>query len=388
MTSLLIKLFVKNKDNTDNPKVRKSYGVLATTTGIIVNILLFAGKLTIGIISMSVSIIADAFNNITDASSSVVTLFGFRFSEKRADADHPLGHGRFEYVSALIVDIIIIVVGIEFFKSSVEKIISPEIVSMSVPIIILLGIAVAIKIWLFFFYGKIAKAINSPAIRGVAFDSISDACATTVVLVSALIAQFTSLKIDGYAGLIVACMILFTGVKVAKETIDLLLGKSPDKHYVDKIYEFVRRYPDVVNIHDVMVHDYGPSRQIVTFHAEVPSTTDFCKAHDIIDQIEHDMQKELGAIVTIHLDPITINDERYDKLKDLTVTAVKSVYEALSIHDFRIVFAGERINVIFDLSVPLDYKSSPDIIREKVTARLAELDPRLKPIITIEHPFV
>lgn len=388
MTSLLIRLFVKDRDNVGDPTVRNRYALLASITGIVLNILLFASKLTLGLITFSVAVVADAFNNMSDASSSVVTLVGFRMSGKHADKKHPMGHGRLEYISAFIVDMLIIVVGFELFMSSIDKIITPELPDVSNALLILLGVAILVKLWLFFYYGKIAKKINSAAIRAASFDSISDTIATTLVLVSALISRYAHIAIDGWAGIIVAAFILFTGFKAAKETIELLLGSTPDPEFVKKIYEFVKNYPQVIGIHDVMVHDYGPGRLIVSFHAEVPSGSNFCYAHDVVDCIERDMHDQFGCIVTIHIDPIDVNDERVNEMRKLAEETAKEVDESFTIHDFRMTYGGKHYNMIFDLSIPTDSKYDDEEAAKLVAERIKEKNPDCFAVIKAEHPFV
>lgn len=388
MTNLLIKLFVKNKNDVEDPVVRGNYATLSSVTGIIANFLLFIGKLIIGIFSKSVSIIADAFNNIGDAGSSVVTLIGFRLSGKHADKEHPLGHGRLEYITAFIVDVLIIFVGVELFKTSVEKIIEPGDTAIGTVTLVFLGVAILVKLWLFFFYRKIAKTINSQAIKSASFDSISDVVATTLVFVSALISKFTSVNIDGYAGILVAAFIFYTGIKAAKETIDLLLGGSPDKEILKKISEFVKRYPEVIGIHDVMVHDYGPGRQIISFHAEVSAKSDFSYVHDVIDNIERDFQKEYGYLVTIHLDPIVVDDEKVSEMYDFVKETVKEVDENFTIHDFRMTYGGNHINLIFDLSIPVDSKYNDDEAAKAVEDKIKSVKPECNCVIRAEHPFV
>ena len=388
MTSLLIRLFVKDRDNVGDPTVRNRYALLASITGIVLNILLFASKLTLGLITFSVAVVADAFNNMSDASSSVVTLVGFRMSGKHADKKHPMGHGRLEYISAFIVDMLIIVVGFELFMSSIDKIITPELPDVSNALLILLGVAILVKLWLFFYYGKIAKKINSAAIRAASFDSISDTVATTLVLVSALISRYAHIAIDGWAGIIVAAFILFTGFKAAKETIELLLGSTPDPEFVKKIYEFVKNYPQVIGIHDVMVHDYGPGRLIVSFHAEVPSDSNFCYAHDVVDCIERDMHDQFGCIVTIHIDPIDVNDERVNEMRKLAEDTAKEVDESFTIHDFRMTYGGKHYNMIFDLSIPTDSKYDDEEAAKLVAERIKEKNPDCFAVIKAEHPFV
>ncbi len=388
MTDLLIKLFVKNKDDVQNQHVRSNYATLSGITGIIANFMLFVGKLTIGILSASVSIIADAFNNIGDAGSSVVTLVGYRLSGKHADKEHPLGHGRLEYITAFIVDVLIIFVGVELFKTSVEKIIEPGETAISTVTLVFLGVAIFVKLWLFLFYRKIAKRINSQAIKGASFDSISDVVATTLVMLSALLSRFADVNIDGYAGILVAAFIFYTGVKAAKETIDLLLGGSPDKEILKKISEFVKRYPDVIGIHDVMVHDYGPGRQIISFHAEVSAKSDFSYVHDVIDNIERDFQKEYGYLVTIHLDPIVVDDEKVSEMYGFVKATVKEVDENFSIHDFRMTYGGNHINLIFDLLIPVDSKYGDEEAANAVEEKIKSMRPECNCVIKAEHPYV
>ena len=388
MTDLLIKLFVKNKDDVQNQHVRSNYATLSGITGIIANFMLFVGKLTIGILSASVSIIADAFNNIGDAGSSVVTLVGYRLSGKHADKEHPLGHGRLEYITAFIVDVLIIFVGVELFKTSVEKIIEPSETAISTVTLVFLGVAIFVKLWLFLFYRKIAKRINSQAIKGASFDSISDVVATTLVMLSALLSRFADVNIDGYAGILVAAFIFYTGVKAAKETIDLLLGGSPDKEILKKISEFVKRYPDVIGIHDVMVHDYGPGRQIISFHAEVSAKSDFSYVHDVIDNIERDFQKEYGYLVTIHLDPIVVDDEKVSEMYGFVKATVKEVDENFSIHDFRMTYGGNHINLIFDLLIPVDSKYGDEEAANAVEEKIKSMRPECNCVIKAEHPYV
>ena len=388
MTNFLIRLFVKDNKNVQDPKVRGNYAMLSSITGIIANVLLFIGKLVIGILSASVAIIADAFNNIGDAGSSVVTMFGFRLAGKHADKEHPMGHGRFEYISAFIVDVLIIFVGVELLKSSVEKIITPEPADIQTVTLVFLGAAILVKAWLFFFYTKIAKTIDSSVIKAASFDSISDVVATTVVLISSLVSKYTDLDLDGYAGILVAAFIFYTGIKASKETIDLLLGGSPDKEILKNIKDFVKDYPDVIGIHDVMVHDYGPGRQIVSFHAEVSAKSDFSYVHDIIDNIERDMQKKYGYIVTIHLDPIVVDDQKVNEMYAFVKETVKGVDESFSVHDFRMTYGGNHINLIFDLSIPVDSKISDEDAAKEVEDKIRSLRPECNCVIKAEHPFV
>ncbi len=388
MTNFLIRLFVgKNKDVTDT-KVRGRYASLAGSTGIIVNILLFAGKLILGILAGSVAIVADAFNNIADAGSAIVTLIGFRLAAKPVDKEHPLGHGRLEYVSGFIVDMLIILVGVELLKSSVDKIVNPVLPKVGTVTVCLLIVAILVKAWLFFFYKRIAKTIQSSSIKGAAFDSLSDCFATLLVLLSAVVASLTDVAIDGYAGILVAFFILLAGVKAAKETIDLLLGSPPDPAFIESIYEFTKEYPSVIGIHDVMVHDYGPGRQIVSFHAEIPSNFDINIAHEEVDKMERDMHEKFGCIVTVHLDPIVTDDPQVNELRSLAERAVKEVDERFSLHDFRMTKGENSVNLIFDLLLPNDCKMKSEEAEALVVNKIHEECPNSFCVIRVEHPFV
>ena len=388
MTNFLIRIFIgKNKD-TNDPKIRSRYANLAGVTGIILNILLFAGKLTLGILSASVAIIADAFNNISDAGSSVVTLIGFRLAGKPVDKEHPLGHGRLEYVTGFIVDMLIVLVGFELFKTSIDKIISPALPTVGHWTLAILSVAILIKLWLFFFYRKIGKIIRSSAVRAAASDSLSDGIATTLVLVSAIVAKQFGVAIDGWAGILVALFIAYTGIKAAKETIDLLLGSPPDPEFIKGIYEFVKNYPRIVGIHDVMVHDYGPGRQIVSFHAEVPSDSDINIAHEEVDKMERDMHEKFGCIVTVHLDPIVVNDPLVNEMRALSETAAKSVNADFTIHDFRMTRGEKNINLIFDLLLPVDCKTPTDEAEKDVESEIKRRCPDCFCVIRAEHPYV
>lgn len=391
MTNLLIRLFIKNKNDLTDPKVRGAYAALAGGIGIFLNVLLFAGKLTVGLIAASVAIVADAFNNVSDAASAVIALIGFRLAAKPVDKEHPQGHGRLEYVSGFIVDMIIVLVGFELLKSSIDKIVSPVLPTVGTVTLVLLGVAILVKIWLFFFYRKIGKRINSSALKGSAADSLTDSIATALVLVSALIGKYTGVAIDGWAGVVVAVFILFTGVKAAKETIDLLLGSPPDPAFIKSIYAFAEdktRYPRIVGIHDVMVHDYGPGRQIVSFHAEVPSDSDINIAHEEVDSLERDMHAQFGCLVTIHLDPIVVGDPLVNELHALALTAAQEVDEAFSIHDFRMTKGETKINLIFDLLLPADCKMDVKEAEKAVAANIKAKNPACSAVIRAEHPFV
>ena len=387
MTNLLIKLFIKDKD-VNNPETRGKYGILSSATGIIVNILLSIVKMIIGVIAGSISIISDALNNITDVGSSVVTMIGFKVSQKKIDKDHPWGHGRMEYITAFIVDIIILMVGFELLKSSIDKIIHPELPTVSSVTIVILVLAVLTKLWLFLFYKKIAKIIDSNAIKGNAYDSISDSISTLVVLLSALVAVVFGISIDGYASLIVSAFILFTGYKAIKETVDLLLGMKPDPEFIKEIEEESKKYDMISGIHDIMVHDYGPGRKIVSFHAEVPANGDICKVHDIIDQMEQDLYNKFNCITTIHMNPIVVDNEEINGMREFTEKVVKELNPEFSIHDFRMTDGGQRINLIFDLVVPRDKEYNSEEIRKTIQSKIHEKDNKYYAVIKVETSYV
>ena len=388
MINFLIRIFIGKDNNPTQPKTRAKYAALAGFTGIVLNVLLFAGKLTLGIIAGSVAIIADAFNNISDAGSSIVTLIGFRLANKPVDKEHPLGHGRLEYVSGFIVDMLIILVGFELLTSSFDKILHPILPDVgNVTLGILVG-AIFIKVWLFFFYRKIGNRIQSAPIKASAFDSLTDCISTTLVLVSAIVARAFNVGIDGWAGILVALFILFTGIKAAKETIDLLLGSPPDPQFIEGIYAFSRRYPSVLGIHDVMVHDYGPGRQIVSFHAEVSADSDINVAHEEVDRMEREMNEKFGCIVTVHLDPIVMNDPLVNEMHTAAVNAAKKASEDFTIHDFRMTVGETSFNLIFDLVVPSDSKIDKKDAERLVAEELRAQYPNCFCVIRVENPFV
>ena len=388
MKKLFIKLFVKNPTDLQNPKVRSSYLSLAGFTGIAVNLLLFIGKLVLGLISASVAIIADAFNNISDAGSAIVALIGFRLASKPVDKEHPLGHGRLEYVTGFIVNMLIILVGFELFKSSLDKILHPVLPSVGNITLILLAVAILVKAWLFTFYRKISKLTSSATVKASSLDSLTDCIATALVLISALIARFYGVAIDGWAGSLVAVFILFTGIKASKETIDLLLGSPPSPAFIQEIYDFAKNYPQIIGLHDVMVHDYGVGRQIVSFHAEVSADSDINLAHEEVDKMERDMHKKFGCIVTVHLDPIVTNDPLVNELRTLVEQTAKEMNEEFTIHDFRMTKGEKNNNLIFDLVLPADCTMPTQDAEKQLAERIQSKKPDCSCVIRAEHPFV
>lgn len=370
MTKLLISLFVKNSDNVTDAKVRSAYGTLGGMVGIICNLLLFAGKFFAGIITGAISITADAFNNLSDAASSIITLIGFYIAGKPADEDHPFGHGRMEYVSGLIVSLAILLMGFELLKSSIEKIIHPENITFQIISVVILIVSILIKFWMAVFNKNIGNRIQSEAMNATATDSLNDCISTAAVLGGILIFYFLGYNLDGIIGVLVACFVLWGGYGAIKDTLNPLLGELPDPQLVDNIEDMVMRHDMVIGVHDMIVHDYGPGRRIVSLHAEVPYTVDIMEAHDMIDHIEMRLMQEYQCEATIHMDPVVTDDEETTKTKEKIQTLIDQYDKTLSIHDFRMVTGKTHTNVIFDLVVPYgkkyDVKKILKDIRQKI----------------------
>ena len=391
MSELLLRLFIKNRQDIKDERVRTAHATLASVTGILLNLLLFIGKLIMGLISASIAVVADALNNLSDAGSSIVTMFGFRLAAKPVDKEHPLGHGRFEYITGFIVDAVIIFVGAELLISSVERLFSHTQPTAGTATFIILGASILVKLWLFFFYRKIGGRIESAALKATALDSISDCFSTSLVLFAALAGKFGwfgGFPLDGIAGILVACLILFAGIKSAKEIIDLLLGSPPSPEFIQEIYDFTATCPTIVGIHDVMVHDYGPGRKIVSFHAEVPSDCNINYAHEVIDQVEQDMYERFKCIVTIHLDPIAIGDETVNTMRCFAEECATAVDEHFTIHDFRMTQGEKVTNLIFDLVVPADSRYSVADAVKAVAAEIHQRNNNCFAVIRGEHPYV
>lgn len=388
MIKLLTKLFVKNSEDVKNPDVRASYGNMSGIIGIFLNLCLFTAKLIAGIMSASISVTADAFNNLSDAGSSVVTFLGFKLANRPADKEHPFGHGRYEYVAGLGISVVILLVGIELIKSSVEKIFNPEAASnITLVSICILIASVCVKLWMFFFNRILSKKISSATLKATALDSLTDCIATSIVLIGLVISQYTGLNIDGYLGIAVAIFILFTGVNTFRDSLSPLLGKAPDPEFVNSIKETVLSDEMIVGIHDLIVHDYGPGRCIISLHAEVPCDEDILKAHDAIDLVEKTLERRFNCMATIHMDPIASNDEYTMQLKKQIQEKIKSIDAGFSIHDFRIVQGDTHTNVIFDMTIPHKCKVSNDEIYVSAKEKIREINPKLIPVIQIEKSF-
>ncbi len=387
MTKLLIKLFIREPEKIDE-KNRYAYGKLAGGTGIACNILLFLAKLLIGILSASVAIIADAFNNLSDAGSSIVTLFGFKLSSAPADKEHPFGHGRMEYLSALGVAALIMLAGYELGKSAVEKIISPSLPTVNWVTLLILVLAIAVKLWMALFYRFIGKRIHSEALLASYTDSRNDVICTALVLVSALVGWQFHVAIDGYIGLLVAAFVLWSGFSVIRETVSPLLGQAPDPALVEGITETVLSFDGVIGIHDLIVHNYGPGRTIVSLHAEVPCTADIMKSHDTIDLAERALNENYHVIACIHMDPVDTDDETTKELRLIAESVLADVDERLTLHDFRVVHGDTHTNLIFDLVLPYEFKGENDALVAEVGRRIHAIDSQLYAVITAEQSFV
>ena len=388
MIEFLARVFIRHRDTLSPSALRQAYGQLCGAVGIGLNLLLFAGKLFAGTISGSIAITADAFNNLSDAGSSVVTLLGFRLAGRKPDPEHPFGHGRMEYISGLAVAGLILLMGVELGKSSLKKILSPEEIVSSPLVLAILAVSVAVKLYMFYYNRSIGRKIKSAAMSATATDSLSDAVSTTAVLIATLVGQLTGLNIDGWVGLLVALFILFSAYKAAKETLSPLLGQTPDPEFVDRIEQIVLSYPEVLNIHDLIVHDYGPGRMMISLHAEVSADGDLLQLHDVIDNAEHRLKKELGCMAVIHMDPIITNDAHTDALRMAVAEKVKSIDPRLTIHDFRTVSGPTHTNLIFDVVVPYDVKLTADEVRRRIGALVKELDENYFAVVQVDNSYV
>lgn len=384
MTDFVIRRFIKEYENTSNPQVRTRYGVLGSVVGAFCNLLLFVIKLSIGLFSNSVSIIADAFNNLSDIGSCAVALIGFKLANQPPDPEHPFGHGRLEYMSAALVSILIVLVGFELFKESVDKILHPQALKFSYYIIAALIISISIKLWMGLFNKSLGKRINSLTLKATAADCFSDCISTSAVLLSVIISHFTSLNIDAYVGLVVSVLIMFNGIKSIKDTLDPLLGTPPEPETVSALEELVLSYPDFLGIHDLIIHNYGPGRSFASLHVEVPQDIDILTCHERIDHCEKTILEQLGLEAVIHMDPIATDDSYTLDIKYKLCEKIKEFDSNLSIHDFRIVKGEKRTNLIFDVAVPPKFRLTPKELKEEVGRLAIEIDPTFVCVITVD----
>lgn len=389
MTDLLVKIFVKNNDNIENKGVRISYGVLSSIVGIICNAILFAVKLIVGILINSVSVMADAFNNLSDAASSIISLIGVKLAGRPADKEHPFGHGRLEYIAALAVSFLILQVGLTSFESSFTKILDPEKVVFRPMLTGILLLSILVKIWLMVFNKKLGKRVNSTVMLATAADSMGDVLVTSATVVSAVVAGITDWQIDGYIGLIVSIVVMIAGVQIARDTLEPLLGQAIDREVYKNITGMVESYPGIVGTHDLIIHNYGPTHRMATIHVEVPNDTDFQKAHETIDKIERDIQEKMNIFLVIHMDPIEMNDVMVLEKRDLITSIIMNLDSKASIHDFRLVNGEYQINLIFDLVIPYSYTHDEEQkLLRKIMEELRKSDSRLNCVITLENSYV
>ncbi len=389
MTELLVRKFVKNYQNTDDSRVRTDYGVLTSVVGILCNILLFAGKLAVGMVMRSVSVMADAFNNLSDAASSVIGFVGVKMAGKPADREHPFGHGRIEYIAALVVAFLVIQVGLTFFKSSLDKIRHPEDLSFDLVSMLILTASVAVKLWLGRFNKALGKRINSSVMQAAAADALGDVVTTLATMGSILFFHFTQINIDGFVGLLVSLVVMWAGIGIARDTLEPLIGQPVDPKLYREISEFVESYDGILGSHDLIVHNYGPTRSLASIHAEVPNDVDIETSHEIIDRIERDAARKLGIFLVIHMDPVAVRDERVTELKEQVTAELKKIDERLSLHDFRIVDGEQQINLIFDVVVPHSY-SDKDMtqLHLDIVEKVSGLDPRYQCVVTLENGYI
>ena len=384
MITLLSNLFIKNKSEMKNPTVRQAYGMLCGGVGIFLNLMLFAGKFLAGLLSSSIAITADAFNNLSDAGSSIITLLGFKIAGQKPDPEHPFGHGRVEYISGLGVSVLILLMGIELVKGSVSKIIHPEELTFSPVIIVILLASILVKCYKFYYNRTLGKKLDSAAMSATAMDSISDCLATTVVLIATLVGHFTSITIDGWCGLLVGLFICRAGIMAAKETIGPLLGQPPSPEFVEQVSNIVMSYEEVIGLHDLIVHDYGPGRVLISLHAEVPADGDILTLHDVIDTIEQELKTTLNCHAVIHMDPVQVGDEETDRLKAMVKDIIAQIDSSLTIHDFRIVTGPTHTNLIFDVVTPFDFRLTDSELTALIQEKVKQENPGYFTVIQVD----
>ncbi len=387
MTKLLLRLFVKNHENTDNPGVRAAYGTLAGVVGILCNLLLFAGKLTVGLLSGAVSVTADAVNNLTDASSSVVTLLGFKLAERPADDEHPYGHARMEYLSALAVSALILVIGVELAKGAWDKILHPSVVSLSAPTVLVLLGSVAGKLWMSLFCRNLGKRIQSKALLATSTDSRNDVISTLAVLGSLLLSHFFGWQLDGYIGMLVALFIIWSGCSLAKETISPLLGEQANEELANGLRELILSHDKVLGMHDLMVHDYGPGQCFASVHVEMSAREDPLLCHDILDDIERHALESMRVHLVVHYDPVVTDDGELNRMKSLVEETLGQLDPSLKLHDFRMVRGVKHTNLIFDLVVPFDLKGKEGEFKRRIDEAVQFEDQTYYTVITFESPM-
>lgn len=385
MTDLILRIFVRDHKNTEDPAVRDKCGRVAGAVGIVTNFLLFLMKIIVGTVFHSVSVTADAVNNLTDSGSSVVTLIGFKMASKPADEKHPFGHARIEYLSGVIVSFIVIFLGLQLGMSSIEKILTPEENALTPVALVVLVISILAKLWQCLFYRKVGRMIKSESVEATSKDSRNDVIATSVVLLGAVITMLTGVNLDGYMGAAVALFIVFSGVQLTISTADPLLGQAPEGELVQTITEKMLSYPGIIGMHDLAVHNYGVGRCFASAHCEVDAKNDILVSHDLIDNIERDFSRDLGIHMVIHLDPVIVGDARTDALHCKVQSLVTALYPTVTIHDFCVIWGVTHSNIVFDAAVPFAVKDSDAVITQKLEAEIQKLDPDYRTVVTIDR---
>lgn len=384
----MCKLFVKNRDNIGSPEVRRAYGTLASVVGIIVNLLLATGKIAVGLLFGAISLAGDGINNLSDAGSQIISFISFKMAAKPADRDHPFGHARIEYVASMIVSFFIMLVGFNLFRESIEKILDDGQVTNDSNIWLMVGVlavSILFKLWLVLFNRRIAKKIDSSVMRATAADSLSDAGASTAVLIAMLIFKFTGIDIDGYMGILVAVVIFIAGIKILNDTKNAILGEAPSEEIIERIKAVIAEYPDALGIHDMVVHSYGPGRTMATLHIEVDGSKCVFESHDMIDLIERRLYEECSVQASIHMDPIVADDEEINKMRSLVTEKVKSIDNRFDIHDFRFVKGVTHTNLIFDVYVPFEIKDSDDEVKKAIADKIFEIDKSYFTVVTVDR---
>lgn len=384
MIEFLVKKYVKDYEHTQNVTVREKYSILGGILGIICNLFLFVLKISIGFFIHSMAIISDAFNNLSDTGSSLISIIGAKFSNKKPDREHPFGHGRFEYISSLIVSFIILLVGFELLKAAILKIIHPEPLMLNPVMFIILFMSVLVKVWMFSYNKYLSKKINSGILAAAARDSLNDVISTLILIIAAILSEFINFpRLDGIAATVVAILIIRSGFDIAHNTVSMLLGSPPSKETVEKITAIVSSDKEIIGVHDLIIHDYGPGRIMASIHAEVPDNCDIVKIHEIIDNLEKKIEIEMGIHMVIHMDPISINCERTNRIKSTALSIVQNIDSSFNIHDFRMTDGENNINLIFDLEVPAGYKDSSSL-PFKINSEFKKIDSRFNCVINID----
>ncbi len=388
MTELLIRLFVRDYRNMDRPEVRERYGKFSGIVGIVSNLLLFVMKAVTGFVTGSISIVADAVNNLSDSASSVITLVGFKLSGKPADQEHPYGHARIEYISGLIVSFLILLLGVQLLQESAGKIFAPEEAAFSPVAVVVLVVSCLIKTWQCLFYRKVGRRISSPTIEATAADSRSDVFSTLAVLLGLVISRLTGFNLDGYMGVAVALLILWTGVKVVKETSDPLLGTAPAREVVDDIYRTILSYDGILGLHDLNVHMYGEGRTFASVHCEVDAHEDILASHDLVDNIERDFLKQKNIHLVIHMDPIVVDDAPTNALREQVREVLRGISPEITMHDFRVVWGKTHSNVLFDVCVPFGFRYTDAALLDEIANGIYMLGKNYVPVVTVDHSYV